>query len=88
MDALTAHDARAVDQVFTQGRDYHGMIAAAFNAQGVYSLDYGTGFDATAAQYAFVRVPEQGMGRNVFGKSSNFVFKRVVTDDVFCCQAL
>jgi hypothetical protein len=88
MDALTAHDARALEQVFTQGGDYHGITAAAFETQGVNSLDYGTGFDATAAKYAFVRIPEQGGGRKVFGHSSNLSFKRVVPDDVFSCQAL
>jgi hypothetical protein len=88
MDALTTHDTGAVNKVFAQSGNYHGMTAAVFNAQGIYTLDYAASLDTTAAQYAFIGIPEQGRGRNIFGDSSNLIFKWVVPDYIFSCQAL
>jgi hypothetical protein len=51
-------------------------------------LDYTAGFQAAAAKDAFIRVPEKGRGRGIFGQAPELKFKRIVPDAVFGCQAL
>ena len=87
LDALTAHDARRVDEVLLEGRSHDGAEATVDGAQGTNGLDVVTHVLATAAHHALVHVAHDA-GRHVLTIVALFTLERDVADAEVLGQAL
>ena len=87
LDALTAHDARRVDEVLLEGRSHDGAEATVDGAQGTNGLDVVAHVFATAAHDALVDVAHDG-GRQVLTIVRLLTLERDLANAEVLSQAL